>query len=126
MLQNRKKFLNVDIPKMGFPSGSAVKNLYLQFKILRKHRFHPWVRKIPWRRAWQPTLVLLPGESYGQRSLAGDSSRGHKELNTTEVSEHSCTHIQDMSWVFLWAIYRQNVIEKEMCAKRYSAIALGE
>ena len=39
------------------------------------------------------------------------------ELNRTEVSEHSCTHIQDMSWVFLWAIYRQNVIEKEMCAK---------
>ena len=31
----------------------------------------PWVRKIPWRRKWQPTRVFLPGESYGQRSLAG-------------------------------------------------------
>ena len=30
----------------------------------------PWVRKIPWRRVWQPTPVLLPGESQGQRSLA--------------------------------------------------------
>ena len=30
-----------------------------------------WVGKIPWRRAWQPTLALLPGESHGQRSLAG-------------------------------------------------------
>ena len=29
------------------------------------------VRKIPWRRAWQPTPVFLPGESHGQRSLAG-------------------------------------------------------
>ena len=31
------------------------------------------VRKIPWRRAWQPTPVVLPGESHGQRSLAGYS-----------------------------------------------------
>ena len=31
----------------------------------------PWVRKIPWRRAWQPTPVFLPGESHGQRSLVG-------------------------------------------------------
>ena len=33
--------------------------------------FNPWVRKIPWRRAWQPTPVFLPGESHEQRSLAG-------------------------------------------------------
>ena len=32
-------------------------------------KFNPWVRKIPWRRAWQPTLVFLLGESHGQRSL---------------------------------------------------------
>ena len=32
--------------------------------------FDPWVRKIPWRRAWQSTPVFLPGESYGQKSLA--------------------------------------------------------
>jgi len=35
-----------------------------------KRGFDPWVRKIPWRRAWQPTPVFLPGESHGQRSLA--------------------------------------------------------
>ena len=35
------------------------------------HRFNPWVRKIPWRRKWQPTLVFLPGESQGQKSLVG-------------------------------------------------------
>ena len=34
------------------------------------------------RRQWQPTPVLLPGESHGQRSLAGYSPRGHKELDT--------------------------------------------
>ena len=35
--------------------------------------FNPWVGKILWRREWQPTLVFLPGESHGQRSLSGYS-----------------------------------------------------
>ncbi|KAJ1063485.1 hypothetical protein K5549_021582, partial [Capra hircus] len=44
----------------------------------RRHGFDPWVRKIPWRRAWQPTLLFLPGEFHGQRSLVGYSPWGHK------------------------------------------------
>ena len=36
-----------------------------------EHPFNAWVGKIPWRRAQQPTPVFLPGESHGQRSLAG-------------------------------------------------------
>ena len=46
--------------------------------------FHPWVGKIPWRRKWQPTPVLLLGESHEQRSLEDYSSWGRKELDTTE------------------------------------------
>ena len=46
--------------------------------------FDPWVRKIPWRRKWQPTPVFLPGKSHGPRSLAGYSLWGHKELDMTE------------------------------------------
>ena len=46
--------------------------------------FSPWVRKIPWKRPWQPIPVFLPGESYGQRSLAGYSPWGRKESETTE------------------------------------------
>ena len=49
--------------------------------------FAPWVRKIPWRRAWQPTPVFLPGESHGQRSLAGCNPLGRKDLDTTEATE---------------------------------------
>ena len=37
----------------------------------RRPRFNPWIKKIPWRREWQPTPVFLPGESHGQRSLVG-------------------------------------------------------
>ena len=43
-----------------------------------------WVGKIPWRRKWQSTPVLLPGRSHGQRNLEGYSPWGHKELTTTE------------------------------------------
>ena len=41
---------------------------------------------IPWRRAWQSTPVFLPGESHGQRSLAGYSPWGLKESDTIEAT----------------------------------------
>ena len=61
----------------------GVKNLPANIGDTR-HGFDPWVGKIPWRRAWQPAPVFLPGESHGQRSLAGYSSWGLKETDTTE------------------------------------------
>ena len=50
----------------------------------RRSGYNSWVRKIPWRRTWQPTPVWLPGESHGQRSLVGYSPWGHKESDTSE------------------------------------------
>ena len=64
---------------LGFAPGSA--RICLQ---CRRLRFNPWVRKIPWRRKWQPTPVFLPGQSHGQRSLVGYNPWGHKELDRTE------------------------------------------
>ena len=55
----------------------------------RRHKrrgFDPWVRKITWRRKWQPAPVFLPGKSHGQRSLAGYSPQGHK--SQTRLSRH--------------------------------------
>ena len=46
----------------------------------RRRGFNLWVRKIPWRRRWQPTPVFLPGKSHGQRSLVGCSPQGGKSL----------------------------------------------
>ena len=54
--------------------------------------FDPWVRKIPWRREWLPVSVVLPGESNGQRSLAGYSLWGDKESDTTEQVTLSVTY----------------------------------
>ena len=44
----------------------------------------PWVRKIPWRKKWQPTPVFLPGKSHGQRSLMGCSPWGWNRSDMTE------------------------------------------
>ena len=67
---------------MGFLSGSVVKNL----AVMQGIGFNPWAGKISWRRKWQPTPVFLLGKTQGQRSLAGYSPWGHKELNTTKVT----------------------------------------
>ena len=70
----------------GFPGGSLVKNPPANAGNVRRPGFDPWVRKIPWRRAWQPTPAFLPGESHGQRSVAGYSPWGCKESDMTEVT----------------------------------------
>ena len=49
--------------------------------------------RCPWRRAWQPTPVSLPGKSHRQRSLADYHPWGRKESDTTEVTQHRCTHL---------------------------------
>ena len=54
-----------------------------------------WVQSLggadPLEGSWQPTLVFLPGESHGQRSLEGCSSWGLTESDLTEVTEHHLT-----------------------------------
>ena len=55
---------------------------------MQKTQFKPWVRKMPWRRKWQPTPVFLPGKPHGQRSLVGYSPQGCKESDTTEQLNH--------------------------------------
>ena len=52
----------------------------------KKCGFYPWVGKIPWRRAWQPTPIFLPGEPQGQRSLAGYSPYVRKDSDRTEAT----------------------------------------
>ena len=80
----------------GFPGGANSKEPSCQCGRHKRCRFNSWVRKIPWRRAWQPTPILLPGESHGQRSLAGCSPKGRTGSGMTEATEHTCTHSTDM------------------------------
>ena len=60
--------------------AQIVKNLSAMWEIW----FSPWVRKIPWRMAWQSTPVFLAGQSREQKSLVGYSPWGLEEWDTTE------------------------------------------
>ena len=62
----------------GTSSGSAVKNLSAMQEMQETQA--PRIGKIPWRRTWQPTPAFLPGESHGERSLAGYSPWGCKRV----------------------------------------------
>ena len=83
-LDNLKIFLN-DFAPSPHPFWASlvalmVKNLFSK----QENRFNPWMGKITWRMEWLATPVFLPGEFHGQRSLAGYSIWGNKELDVTE------------------------------------------
>ena len=67
----------------------VVKNLPANAGDGRKWEFNPWVRIFPWRRAWQPTLVFLPGEFPRTEEPGGLGPQGRKELDMTEMTEHA-------------------------------------
>ena len=80
----------------------------------KRCRFNPWVGKIPWRRAWQPTPVFLPGESHGQRSLARYSpwvAKSQTRLKQLSVRSpcHTHTHTQISNKYFLKRIEHRMV-----------------
>ena len=94
---SQSKELDTLVPSIygGVPGSSAVKHPPA-IQETQETRFDPWVRKIPWRRKWQPTPVFLSGKFHRQKSLAGYSPWSHKELVTTEqLSMHSL-----LDWFF--------------------------
>ena len=54
-----------------FPGGANGKEPPANASRYKRHGFDPWVGRIPWRRACQPTPAFLPGKSHGQRSMGG-------------------------------------------------------
>ena len=83
---------------MGLPGGSDRKESVCNAADLGSI---PGSGRFPWRREWLPTPVFLPGESYGQRSLAGYSPWGCKESDRTEcltLSSTSFKSIHSMSF----------------------------
>ena len=55
------------------PGGASGKEHACQYRRHKRHPLDPWVRTVPWTRAWQPTPVFSPGKFHGQRSLASYS-----------------------------------------------------
>ena len=108
-----------------------VKNLPANARDM-KLRLDPWVRKILWRRAWQPTPVFLPGESHGQRSLAGYSPWGRSESDTSEVTAHTRERSQSEKTMFsviptLWRSRKANMdtVKRSVAAEAWGQKAGG-
>ena len=106
--------------QMGFPGGARGKEPACQYWIRERHRFNPWVGKMPWRRAWQPTPVFLPGESCGQKSLVGYSLWGHKESERTEITLQECSEHPNAANIRCWIAWRMAHIVWAM--RRFSAV----
>ena len=90
-LKDRKQYIKLNhsdfvrSPKRRhFPGVSAGKEHVCQCKRPERHRFDPCVRKIPWRKKWQPAPIFLLEKFHGQRSLVGYSPWDHRESDMTE------------------------------------------
>ena len=59
----REVLKRVGMKEKGFPGGASGKEPACECRRRKRHRFDPWVGRIPWKRAWLPTPVFLPGES---------------------------------------------------------------
>ena len=93
-------YFPIGILYKGLPGGASNRELTCRCRRHKRCGFNPQVRKIPWKRAWQPAPVFLPGESHGQRSLVGYSPWGRTESETTEVAQQQQCGRQDFDpWV---------------------------
>ena len=87
-------FIEYLSPSWGFPRHLSGKESACQS---RRCGFDPWVRKIPWRRKWQPTPVLVPGKPHAQRSLVGYSPWDHKRARHNWVTKQYLLPFQQSS-----------------------------
>ena len=76
--------LNICVSVVERLRTSLVAQMLKNLPVMWETPVDPWIGKMPWRRAWQPTPVFLPGKSHGQRSLVGYSPWGRKESDMTE------------------------------------------
>ena len=79
------------IYKIGFPGGANGKEPICQCRRHKRHRFNPWVRKIPWRRKWQPTPVHcleIPWTEEPGRLQSMESQRVRHDWSTTLSTFH--------------------------------------
>ena len=93
---------------LGFPGGATGKEPACRCRRHKRHGFDPWVGSIPRRRAWQPTPVFLPGESYRQEPGRLQSMGSHRVRH--DWSNLACKHAREnlCPWIFcsvmLWGL----------------------
>ena len=93
----RIKFSHMSEAQQGFPGGSAGKESACQ---CRKPRFSPWVGKIPWTRAWQPTPVFLPAAAIAAKSLQSCPTLCNlMDCSLPGFSVHGILQARTLEWV---------------------------
>ena len=130
--------------RWGFLGSTSHKEHTCQCRRHKRREFNPWIGKIPWRKAWQPTLVFLPGESNGQRSLAGYSPWVTKSqtclndwahthawsldmrhwqgwqspalINNAVMNAPHCIYPLDLGWILCKDRYSIGITWAEVCA----------
>ena len=120
------------IHPMGFTGDASSKEPSCECRRHKRCGFDPWVGKIPWRRAQQPILVFLPGESHGQKSLAGCSPQRHR-VRHDWMNYHTCIHPMSGFFTFIISLAsellcKSNLV-KENTTKTYwnvNYIKLGD
>ena len=110
------------LKELGIPEHLTclLRNLHLgqEATATRRPSFTPWVGKILWRRKWQPTPVLLPGKSHGQRSVVGYSPWGCKELDTTE-------RLHCLSFLYLFNLYAEYIMQNPRLDEAQAGIKIA-
>ena len=84
---------------ISFPGGSVGKETICQCRRHKRHGFNPWVRKIAWRRKWQPSLVNLPGKFHswkipdkpGRLQSMWSQTAGHDWTHTHQKQVYQCS-----------------------------------
>ena len=91
-IQLEQKFCNL-YGKNRLPRLCTGKESTYQCRKHKRSGLDPWVKKIPWRKKWQPAPIFFPGRPHGQRNLVGYSPCSCKELDTIEwLITHTHTH----------------------------------
>ena len=108
-------------------SGSVVKNPppKQETQVRSLHQEDPCIKKIPWRRKWQPSPIFLTGEVYGQRSLVGYSSWSCKE---SDMTKRMSPQFPDITKYSVNILISQLVSPKRLCYLfiYFSLICLNE
>ena len=91
---------------MGFPGGVSGKEPTCQSRRHKRGGFDPWVRKIPWRRAWQPTLVYSCLENPMDRgawwAIIQRVTKSWTQLKRLSVCTHTCTHTHTHTYIYIY------------------------
>ena len=103
----------VCIGNIGLPGWRSGKESTCQCRRCQRRGLNPWVSKIPCRRTWQPTPVFLPGESHGQRSLAGYSPWGRKRVRHNLATKQQFSPKTDKVMCALFSLSAMTISSKD-------------